>query len=176
MPISKLKKRQCNIIPISHDLVSFNSNTTGATRWGRWFAPRFFCWVRVAQSLVFCAVFYIPLLGILSFFLFAIIQLLDIHLVSSNFSVTLLLILLHKKPTFLYYHKKSPNIANWDKMQRPKDKRWSTIQYIEILNVTKTGGKHMCSGSESSGTRSVTVKWHEHLLIWKSFSKIFIRE
>jgi hypothetical protein len=51
-------------------LVSFNSNTTGATRWGRWFAPRFFCWVRVAQSLVFCAVFYIPLLGILSFIFF----------------------------------------------------------------------------------------------------------
>jgi hypothetical protein len=29
----------------------------------------------------------------------------------------------NKKPTFLYYHKKSPNIANWNKMQRPKDKR-----------------------------------------------------
>jgi hypothetical protein len=61
-------------------------------------------------------------------------------------------------------------------MQRPKDKRWSTTQYIEVTNVTKTGGKHMCSGRESSGTRSVTVKWHEHHLIWKSFWKICIRE
>jgi hypothetical protein len=105
---------------------------------------------------ILCSI-YIPLFGILSFFLFAILQLLAIHLVSSNFTLTLLLILLHKKTTFLYYHKKSSNIANWDKMQWSKDKRWSTTQYIEVTNVTKTGGKHMCSGRESSGTRSVTV-------------------
>ena len=87
---------------------------------------------------IMCSI-YIPFFGIFSFFSvchftasgypFGIIKLYFDFVVNS---------LAQKKTTFLYYHKKSPNITNWDKMQRSKDKRWSTTQYIEVTNVTKT--------------------------------------
>ena len=125
-------------------------------------SPQVLCSVRVAQSLVFCAVFYRLMFVFFSVchfthsgYPFGIIKLFFDSVVNS----------LAQKTNFLYYHKNSSNITYWDTMQRPKDKRWSTTQYTEVTNVTKTWGKHMCSGRESSGTRSVTVKLHEHMEI-----------